>query len=380
MNRDETGRARPPGAPRRPQRKKLPHERPRWLRPEDEVFFITVCCVSRGKNQLCHQKIAREIFDSAQFRNQNAIWYAHLVCLMPDHLHLLISFPYERPMKAIVADWKRFLATKLKIEWQRDFFDHRLRKDESYQEKADYVRANPVRAGLVAPSEDWPYFWQADPQTKDGIRERRALRGGAPGGRALPMLLAVVLLIVACRPDMANQPKAKPLSESDFFSNQANARPIPPHTVERGGARENAAFYTGLTNGTYITRLPVNLTPKLLARGRECFDAMCAECHDRTGSGNGMVVLRGFPQPPSYHVPRLRNAPIGHFYDVITNGYGVMYSYATRVEPEDRWAIAAYIRALQLSHNVNASELTPAEQQKLATGRAPPTGGLKNAQ
>src|SRR5947199_155344 len=83
------------------------------------------------------------------------------------------------------------------------------------------------------------------------------------------------------------------------------------------------------------------------------------------GSGSGMVVQRGFPQPPSYHVPRLRNAPIGHFFDVITNGYGVMYSYATRVEPEDRWAIAAYIRALQLSHNMKASELTPTEQQKL---------------
>ena len=92
---------------------------------------------------------------------------------------------------------------------------------------------------------------------------------------------------------------------------------------------------------------------------------MCAECHDRTGSGSGMVVQRGFPQPPSYHVPRLRDAPIGHFFDVITNGYGVMYSYATRVEPEDRWAIAAYIRALQLSHNIKASELTPTEQQKL---------------
>ena len=171
--------------------------------------------------------------------------------------------------------------------------------------------------------------------------------------------------VAACRPDMMNQPKAKPLSESDFFSNQANARPIPPHTVERGDARANAAFYTGLTNGFYVTHLPIKLTPELLARGRERFDVMCAECHDRTGSGNGMVVMRGFPQPPSYHVLPLRDAPIGHFFDVITNGYGVMYSYATRVEPEDRWAIAAYIRALQLSHNVNASELTPGEHQKL---------------
>jgi len=198
-----------------------------------------------------------------------------------------------------------------------------------------------------------------------GRRERLG-RHSAAGDRALPLLL-VIVLVAACRPDMANQPKAKPLSESDFFSNQANARPIPPHTVERGDARENDAFYTGLTNGTYITQLPVKLTPELLERGRERFDTMCAECHDRTGSGNGMVVLRGFPRPPSYHVPRLRNAPIGHFFDVITNGYGVMYSYAARVEPEDRWAIAAYIRALQLSHNLNASELSSAERQKLET-------------
>lgn len=184
-------------------------------------------------------------------------------------------------------------------------------------------------------------------------------------GCRMPILVVIALLFAACRPDMANQPKAKPLSESDFFSNKANARPIPPHTIERGGAHENTEFYTGLTNGTYVTQLPVKLTPELLARGRERFDAMCAECHDRTGSGSGMVVQRGFPQPPSYHVPRLRNAPIGHFFDVITGGYGVMYSYATRVEPRDRWAIAAYIRALQLSHNIKASELTPTEQQKL---------------
>ena len=111
-----------------------------------------------------------------------------LVCLMPDHLHALISFPYERPMKQIMSDWKRFLATKLKIEWQRDFFDHRLRKEESYREKADYIRANPVRADLVTASEDWPYFWQADPQEQNAIREGRALRRGAPGGRALPLL------------------------------------------------------------------------------------------------------------------------------------------------------------------------------------------------
>jgi mono/diheme cytochrome c family protein len=189
---------------------------------------------------------------------------------------------------------------------------------------------------------------------------------GVSRARLLAVCLSIAFCALAsCRPDMENQPKAKPLTESDFFSDKANARPIPPHTVERGDARENAAFYTGMTNGIYVTQIPVKLTPELLARGRERFNAICAECHDRTGSGEGMVVQRGFPQPPSFHADRLRNAPIGHFFDVITNGYGVMYSYATRVEPRDRWAIAAYIRALQLSHHLKVSDLRPAEQAKL---------------
>ena len=99
-----------------------------------------------------------------EFRNEKHVWYAHLVVLMPDHLHALISFPYERPMKQIIADWKRFLATNLNIDWQRDFFDHRLRCDESFVQKADYIRANPVRAGLVSSIEDSPYFWMVDKQ------------------------------------------------------------------------------------------------------------------------------------------------------------------------------------------------------------------------
>jgi mono/diheme cytochrome c family protein len=269
-------------------------------------------------------------------------------------------------MKQIIADWKRFLATEFRIEWQRDFFDHRLRKEESYREKADYILANPIRAGLTTSSEEWPYFWLADPQ-KGTNPEDRIPRGGAPGGRALPMILIAMAMfgLASCRPDMMNQPKAKALSESDFFSNGTNARQPPAHTVAQGDAREDAAFYTGQTNGTYVTQLPVKLTRDLMIRGRNRFDAICAECHDRTGSGNGMIVQRGFPQPPSFHVDRLRNAPIGHFFDVITNGYGVMYSYATRVEPEDRWAIAAYIRALQLGHNATSSDVDPAERATL---------------
>src|SRR5438045_471755 len=113
------GRARPPGAPHAwPTRKKLPHDRPLWIRAEDEIFFVTICCEPRRKNQLCFSKIARAIFESVEFRNENGVWYAHLVLVMPDHLHALMSFPHERPMRDIVADWKRFLATKLKIEWQ----------------------------------------------------------------------------------------------------------------------------------------------------------------------------------------------------------------------------------------------------------------------
>jgi cytochrome c553 len=177
--------------------------------------------------------------------------------------------------------------------------------------------------------------------------------------------VCLMSIFAACRPDMANQPRNKPLSQSEFFADRTSARPPPAHTIEYQEPRDNAAFYTGLANGIYITQLPMKLTPELLNRGRERFEAICSECHDRTGSGNGMVVQRGFPQPPSFHVPRLRNAPIGHFYDVITNGYGVMYSYADRVEPEDRWAIASYIRSLQLSHNATASDVDPAERAKL---------------
>jgi mono/diheme cytochrome c family protein len=284
---------------------------------------------------------------------------------MPDHLHALISFPYEQPMKQIVADWKRFLATKLKIEWQRDFFDHRLRKEESYREKADYILANPVRAGLITRREEWPHFWTADFQQRTNSGSQ-ALRGGAPGGRALPLLLLATIMVgVACRRDMMDQPKAKTFSESSFFKDGTNARPLPPHTVARGDLRQDQAFYTGLKDGIYVTQSPVKLSPGLLRRGRERYEVFCSECHGRLGDGRGMVVQRGFSQPPSFHLERLRNAPLGHFFDVITNGYGAMASYATKVEPRDRWAIAAYMRALQLSQNATISDLPPDEQKKL---------------
>jgi REP element-mobilizing transposase RayT/cytochrome c553 len=348
---ETSGRARPPGAPRAwATRKKLPHDRPLWTRPQDEVFFITVCCERRGKNQLCYAKPAREIFDSVEFRNQNDVCYAHLVLLMPDHLHALISFPSEQPMRQIMGDWKRLLATRLKIDWQRDFFDHRLRKEESFIEKADYIRANPVRAGLIDSSEEWRFIWTVDPQ-KHANSAGRALRRGGPRGRALPLLLSAMFALASCRPDMANQPRAKPLSESNFFSDGTNARPLPPHVVARGDASVHEPVDTGLTNGAYATQLPIQLTPGLLARGRERHEIFCAECHGQTGRGDGPVVQHGFPRPPPYQLDRIRNAPVGYLFDVMSNGHGTMAGYAAQIEPADRWAIAAYIRSLQQNQN-----------------------------
>ncbi len=119
----------------------------------------------------------------------------------------------------------------------------------------------------------------------------------------------------------------------------------------------------------FVTEFPFPITLDILERGRERFEIYCATCHGRTGDGNGMIVQRGFPPPPSYHIDRLRQAPVGHFYNVITRGYGVMYSYASRVEPRDRWAIAAYIRALQLSHNAVLADAAPEGRTQLEARR-----------
>ena len=164
---------------------------------------------------------------------------------------------------------------------------------------------------------------------------------------------------------MYNQPKVKPLAESQFFRDGASARALPEHVVARETNLSNTAWSTGLTNGVYVTQLPMPLTPQLLQRGRERYDIYCAVCHGAAGEGNGMIPQRGFPAPPTFHSARLRNAPIGHFFDVISNGYGVMYPYGARVTPDDRWAISAYIRALQLSRNTPARDLTDGERKNL---------------
>jgi len=184
--------------------------------------------------------------------------------------------------------------------------------------------------------------------------------------RASFVAVLFTAICVACRNDMYNQPKKKPLAESEFFKDGTSARPIPANTIAREDAGENVTVSTGLVNGVYVTELPIALTPQLLTRGRERFDIHCAVCHRATGDGDGMIVERGFPRPPSFHLNRLRNAPIGHFYDVITNGYGAMYAYASRIEPADRWAISAYLRALQLSYNAQPGDVPPNEAAKLA--------------
>lgn len=165
---------------------------------------------------------------------------------------------------------------------------------------------------------------------------------------------------------MFNQPSSKPLSPSDFFQNNHMAsRPLVPHTVALGHLDADEAFYTGKIGTNLVETLPSPITRQVLERGRERFDIYCAPCHSRTGDGNGMIVQRGFPAPPSYHIPRLQQAPVGHFFDVMTQGYGVMYSYAQRVNASDRWAIAAYIRVLQQSQNARIEDVPPAERAKL---------------
>jgi cytochrome c553 len=153
------------------------------------------------------------------------------------------------------------------------------------------------------------------------------------------------------RLDMHVQPKLKPLRESNFWGDDRGSRPLVENTVARGELREDTYYYTGKIDGKEGDQMPFPATQEVLKRGQERFNIYCTPCHSRTGDGNGMIVQRGFRRPPAYTDPRLLSVPIGHFYDVISNGYGVMPDYAAQVTPHDRWAIAAYIRALQMSQH-----------------------------
>jgi cytochrome c553 len=174
------------------------------------------------------------------------------------------------------------------------------------------------------------------------------------------------MLLAGCRLDMHIQPKYLPYQPTTFFGDGRSERPEIPGTIARGHLHADELFYTGQENGVVADKFPFPITQTDIERGRQRYNIYCTPCHDYTGNGHGMIVQRGFPPPPSLHIQRLREAPAGHFFEVITNGYGVMYSYAARVEPADRWRIAAYIRALQLSEHATVADVPEADQQKLS--------------
>jgi mono/diheme cytochrome c family protein len=223
----------------------------------------------------------------------------------------------------------------------------------------------------------------------------------------MALLLGSLLIAAsACNQKMAVQPKDIPLRESEFYPNGMSARPLPDNTVPRGYLEDDPAFYTGKMTGASSTQtaapatagpnaagsanaqaasvaanvlprtpgqadidyFPVVVTAEMLGRGRERFNIFCAPCHSLLGDGQGMIVKRGFRAPPSFHIDRLRTAPVGHFFDVMTNGFGAMPDYAQQVSARDRWAIIAYIRALQLSQNATVADVPPDKQAELETG------------
>jgi mono/diheme cytochrome c family protein len=177
------------------------------------------------------------------------------------------------------------------------------------------------------------------------------------------VLLLVITLTSACRLDMHVQPRLNPLSRSDFYSDQRSERAPVDGTVARGQLQQDTYFYTGKIGNNPGDFMPFPVTQEVLAHGRERFNIFCAPCHSRVGDGNGIVPSRGFARkPPSYHIPRLEKAPLGYFFDVITNGFGIMPDYASQIPPRDRWDIVAYVRALQLSQNATMADV-PAGQK-----------------
>ncbi len=168
---------------------------------------------------------------------------------------------------------------------------------------------------------------------------------------------ASMLVLAGCRQDMQDEPKFFPQRGTTFYTDGRSVRPQVANTVARSQGSEDSYFYTGLVNGKEGDGLPIDLTAETMARGQERFNVYCTPCHSRVGNGDGMIVQRGYRPAGDFHTARLRNAPLGHFFAVITNGYGAMPDYAAQVTPQDRWAIAAYIRALQLSQDAKQSDV-----------------------
>jgi hypothetical protein len=191
--------------------------------------------------------------------------------------------------------------------------------------------------------------------------------------------MALLLLMAGCRQKMANQPRYDPLEASTFFEDGMSARPRIAGTVARGELSTNEFLDTGKVNGAIADGFPMPVTIEVINRGHERFDIYCAQCHGRVGDGHGMIPARGYRRPPSFHTAQLRNQTTGHFFDVMTNGFGAMPPYKTMIPPRDRWAIVAYIRALQLSQNATVNDVPAGDRALLdappAAAAAPAHGG-----
>lgn len=175
---------------------------------------------------------------------------------------------------------------------------------------------------------------------------------------------SLLALLVSCGYDMSEQPKLKTYEESSMFEDRSSARVPPANTVARGHLETDEAVYKGTAQGRPIDRIPLPITDGLLERGQHRYVIYCSPCHGILGDGRGSVVLRGFPSPPSFHATKLRNAVDGHYFDVITNGFGAMYDYRSQLIAQDRWAVIAYVRALQLSQHTRLLDLPASERAR----------------
>jgi mono/diheme cytochrome c family protein len=211
-------------------------------------------------------------------------------------------------------------------------------------------------------------------------KEKREKRKGQPAASFLfPLssslfslssflLLLTLAFAGGCRQKMANQARYDPLEASDFFRDGMSARPRVAGTVARGEMSNDPFFDSGKRGGQVADGFPIGVTLELVNRGQERFNIYCAQCHGRVGDGNGMIPARGYRRPPSFHTETLRTAPTGHFFDVMTNGFGAMPPYKNQITPRDRWAIVSYIRALQLSQHATVADVPPTERAKLQSG------------
>ncbi len=179
------------------------------------------------------------------------------------------------------------------------------------------------------------------------------------------LLLGSLMFTAGCRQDMHDQPRFEPLEANSFFADGRSARPLVTGVIARGTLQEDVHLFTGRENDEFVTTFPFPVTQDVILRGQERYNIYCTPCHGQLGDGTGMIVQRGLKQPPSYHIDRLREAPVGYYFNVITNGFGAMFDYADRISVNDRWAIIAYIRALQLSQNAKIDDVPAEARQQL---------------